>query len=702
MQLTDFFITWGGLLPSTLCALLVIFVPGLLFSKALNIPNIYLLLIAPAFTVAALIIVGLAYDFLNINWNIYTVCAAIFTLTIALWSTRVIFTKIFQKPVTSSRNLKNISIETNPRKLDPFTAHFDWPLTIIFILTFALYVSIYITATGSTEAFSQTWDNAYHLNITQTILETQNASTLNMNIYDVNAPQYYPGAWHTLLSLVSISAPLHVATTGLTIAISFVYWPLAIYSLSRKIIDSRIAQLLSIPLSCIFPQFPFGFFYWGTLYPNLLAISFLPAAFYFLIEFLFASTTRQRISSLGFLALVGIAITFSQPNTSILFILIALVMSWVKLFFRFFGFLKTALKTLTYSSLIAASVSALTTVLGLGISVFILNSVIDLSKTMYAMRTGFMFWPAQGTFLQGIAQIGTLTIGNPYDVNNLYTFSETAPIALLAFSGMLILLLKNFTLGTTLISAFGTISFLALLCFALGNPETRVYWVGLWYSDLPRLVAPMAIFIPVFTAISLQEIHHFLEDKLAYLTDKQRVPSFIKNTNKYATVLTTALIFALTGSLSSVKLQIQREFAITENSPVSKDELNLFKWISENIPKDAVIAGNPWEGAAFVWNISGIHSAYPQLVSRFEDPQREIIANELQNPAHHKEVCSAINDLGITHILDLDDSYIWEDKDLYGMELKYPGFDNLAGTGVGNTIKQIGKAKLIEITMCSP
>ena len=83
----------------------------------------------------------------------------------------------------------------------------------------------------------------------------------------------------SLVTLLS-GASIPVAVNAVTIAIGAVFWPCACLFLVRQVVGARAVGILAAGiLSAAFAAFPYLMMDFGVLYPYLLAVSVLPAAF---------------------------------------------------------------------------------------------------------------------------------------------------------------------------------------------------------------------------------------------------------------------------------------------------------------------------------------------------------------------------------------------------------------------------------------
>jgi hypothetical protein len=135
-------------------------------------------------------------------------------------------------------------------------------------------------------------------------------------------------------------------------------------------------------------------------------------------------------------------------------------------------------------------------------------------------------------------------------------------------------------------------------------------------------------------------------------------------------------------------------YRLAEDSPlISSDEMALIKRLPAEVPKDALMVGNPWNGSSLAYAFADrklvqlhILSAVPQGAARL-----------LSGPAPTKDdpaVCPAVESFKIEYILDFGH------REVHGRDSGYKGLDALIAAGMTTLEDSQGDAKLYKLNLC--
>ncbi|MDY2940770.1 MAG: DUF6541 family protein [Varibaculum sp.] len=674
MSYLDWSTNWALFPFAMLAAGALLWIPGLLIGVAAGVPRRLLAAWAPAGTVVAVTGAGMVAPNLEQSWGVLPV--------LELTAVMVVFglaVRGLHRVPTILGHKTSVS-ETLPATCEQ-TRWWTVPaIHAALLITAVIGIGVLIGSPGS---FPQNWDNAFHLNAIQAIVDTGNASTLNMDVYDPDAAQYYPGAWHDLVSLLVLGTgiPATVGGNALALLLGYLVWPLGVRLLAETLVGQRRITMLAIPLSVIFPQFPFLFLNYGTLYPNLLAVVLLPLALVVTLQVL-RRQARPLFTTLVSLAFIAAAMGLAQPNAVFIYLVALFVLTWSFTAYWVWMRLRDR-RGIAIGGV--AGISALWIILGLG-----MDRISNHINMIHSMRSGEAFYPPQGSILRGIAELLIMCAGEPGTRGGIFEAQYTVGLGVLTFAGMLIAALS---LHKKLVFVlYGTFAVLFLTCFA-ATDQLRVYLVGIWYCDLPRLTVPLISLTPIFAALAVSLIW----DTILQVAKNRAARGGL------GCVL--AIMLAIIGGLAAQgeARQYLTAYRISpannqEAQVVDADEYQLFLWMHENLPADAVVAANPWEGGTFAWGVGGTRTIFPKITAQVE-PQFQYLAKHLRDALNDPKTCSLIKQYGITYTLDLENNYLWGGSG-WDQELNYPGLDGTAESGIGPVVKQYGNAKLVKITAC--
>jgi hypothetical protein len=146
--------------------------------------------------------------------------------------------------------------------------------------------------------------------------------------------------------------------------------------------------------------------------------------------------------------------------------------------------------------------------------------------------------------------------------------------------------------------------------------------------------------------------------------------------------------------IDRANLFYQRE---SPTSILSSDEYELLERVRDEVPADAVIAGNPWNGASLVYAFTGLEVLAHHLIE-VKTEEETVIAEGLRDASASAAVCDAIREEGVTHVLDFGTQYLSDNSNAHN----FPGLLGLENSDAVELIDQEGAAKLYEVTACQP
>ena len=249
--------------PATIVALFLAVVPGSVVAFALRLRGItfWAVSIAASFLIIALssVIAG----FTGLKWHVWIVLVIALIIGAVLFALRPFLTRM---PQSSASWLRETSLALVPVAVS----------AIIILLLLR-------TAIVTPDAFSQSFDNVFHLNAVARILETGNSSPVGLNLTAINSStsSFYPTLWHAVVALVCqlTSASITLATNALTFVVAAIVWPVAMLFFSAPFTRGTLMHQIAVAaMVTVFPAFPLHLLSWGVLYPNFLSTALLPIA----------------------------------------------------------------------------------------------------------------------------------------------------------------------------------------------------------------------------------------------------------------------------------------------------------------------------------------------------------------------------------------------------------------------------------------
>ncbi|MEV8181625.1 DUF6541 family protein [Specibacter sp. NPDC078692] len=664
---------WWQTLPSIFVALALLLLPGLLLCWALGLRRFSLVAMAPVASTGLVGAAGIVGGLLNLHWNIWILAVFTGTASALVWVIRSqLPTNLVSTPLSQPQRLQEILVYV-PALLVPLSLIGRW----------------FIRDVGTPDSFIQAYDNAFHLNAIQYIIQTGNASSLTLGqmINPDSAWAIYPAAWHSIAALIAqlCQVNVFVAENVLTLVVSSVLWPFACIALVRSILGSRTVVLVGAGiLSATFWVFPFQAIQRGPLLPNLLSYCLLPLVLIALagVFRLLHSKMMSHYASVMMLTIGSTALFTSQPNgfaALMVFSVPMLIGVGARHLRRFYE----------EKHRFAVPFQCLALAVPVVMSYCVVWSLLVLSYDQ---------WQPGGSAWEALANVATGRLTN----NSL-----NWPASVLALVGIIFIVIRR--KGYWMAGAFALSAGLYVVAAAAPSGPLRNILVGIWYEDTPRLAALIPIFMVVLASAGIAGIADILTQRVAMaLEGLRRFPSFDFDRLETTTVQTVAgslvigalILTAVHPSRVSLPISLTPPIssALRANAEpwVSTDELVLMERLSETVPADAVIAVNPFNGGSFAFAVSG--RKVTQYGLQASGPGRHIadMATNLAYALPGSASCEQATALNVQYILDFGPSYLG----FYEGSLLYPGFVNVGGSPRVVLVDRQGTAKLYELISC--
>lgn len=655
---------WLAAVPTILISLALLIVPGLAVGLALRLRIFDAVAIAPLITVTMISISAVAAPMLGIPWSVLP----LIVLTVLVAAACFLLMR-FRRP--SGRRTAVNRGGSLRQQLPWFGA-----AAVAFLLIGWQVVHVI----GAPENFSQTFDNVFHLNAVRYVLDTGSASSLTLtSMTTADQPAYfYPAAWHGLIALiVQLSgAPITAATTAGAIAVSAAVWPLSVLFAARRLAQLAPATILgSGVLIGSFSAFPILLLDFGVLYPNVLSFAMVPAA------------------------LMVVAIILRQAPFPGIGMLQALVLA-----------------VLTLPGVAIAHPNGIMTLLVLGVPVVISAYI----RGMAALRSTGARWPA--FTLATAAAVASaaifLTLWKVIRPPEAAAFWDRVEMPAQAFGeailnaplGRPMALVISFLVLLGIIQCFRTprllwvagAYFLSIWLFviAAGYPisDSRMFATGVWYNDSYRLAAILPLIGAPLAILGLQLLLAPVDLALrSWLSARKGIPAPLQAAAPIALGLVAVLVlFPLTqrASMETAVESGRANYLVTPDSAlVSTDELELLNQLDQLTPEDAVIAVNPWTGAALAYAFSGRDTTYKHTLSN-TSPEGSVVDESLKDADSMPEVCDAVADTKVSYVLDFGT------REVHGGDHRYPGIEDLEGDSDFEKVANVGEASLYRFIGC--
>ncbi len=532
------------------------------------------------------------------------------------------------------------------------------------------------TALISPQNFSQRFDIVFHLNAVRRAIDGDGSSlTMGTLMGEGGILSLYPSAWHDLAALVSLTTGIDhgiytipVAVSATNIVVAAIVWPLGCLALVRAIAGAArpYALVLGGVLSAAFGAFPLRLLDWGVILPHFFGVALLPGV----LALVIAATrvvARSSIDAPRAGILIGVcAVGLGLSHTSTITALAALALPVVA----------TALLRGPRSGA-AAGRRIPVWRLGLLAGYIFLVAVIWYVGRPY---NGFAGWDTPRSLP---VALGLLFANAP--------FGGMVPIVatLLVGVGVIACLVRTDRLWLLWMYAIAAVLYVVVA----GSPRGpwRSVLTGPWYEDTFR-VGAFLIVLAVPTAALGADI---VMRRIA-LAWRRRTRSRRTRSRAFLAAAFVVLLIPATQVTVAHDTEVTRKsYVLADDSElISPNEIALLERLGDEVPPDAIIADNPWDGSALAWALADRRVLVPHLLYR-PSPTQSVIARHLREAVDRADVCDAVRRNGVEYVLDFG-RYAIENPGAH----EYPGLEDLAASGAVTEIDREGDAVLYRITAC--
>ncbi|MDR1449252.1 MAG: hypothetical protein LBI84_03450, partial [Propionibacteriaceae bacterium] len=333
---------WLVLAPSALAAVLWLFAPGLLAVLAARQRGFAALALAPAASAGIIAVAAIGASWLGVPWGPWPVAvlAVLTALAVAGLNGGLRLAAGRHRGPTAPKPLSRPRLSGWPKAARAAWIRSERPYFWLGAAGAAALLTRHLrNILDRPDAFSQTYDNIFHMNAVRWILDTQDGSSLTLTAMTSGnqPPEFYPAAWHDFVSLVALTTgdPLLAHACNAVIwAVMALAWPLGglflVQTLLRRLTPAGV--LGAAVLTASFGAFPTLLVGFGVLYPNFLGFALLPAVLALTCQSLGLSAGRRPPTPLG-LVLLAVALTglaLAHPNAALSYaaILVPLGLRW--------------------------------------------------------------------------------------------------------------------------------------------------------------------------------------------------------------------------------------------------------------------------------------------------------------------------------------------------------------------------------------
>lgn len=640
--------TWLEALPVVVTGLLLVMVPGVVALRLLGVRGLAAWAVAPLLSVGTVTLTGVAASAAGVRWGLGPLVAG----CLLLWLAAGVLGRLL-RPVG----------EPPPASLGP---------ALVGLAVAAVgFCLVFLPITDRPDRFPQQPDTIFHLGAAQWMLDHGDISTLHATgFWAIGGGGFYPAAFHGLVVTVSqlSGAPVVVSSSVLAVLTAALVWPLGCLLLARLVLGPGLAVALATAVTSVaFSAFPWWLMGYGVLWPNVLGYALLPAALAILVAVVRPAPGEVLGRGRGVLALAASlpGLGLAHPNAFIGLLIL--------------GYLIVAERvvTLAWSQRRERPGAA-----GRTVGAFLAGTVVAVAVVAFftdrATSMRLSNPPGPERSLRG-AVIEALLYA-PREAERLWVLG----VAVLV--GAVVLLVRGRG-QRWVVAGLVVTSGLYVAVVGVDSPRTRLLtWP--WYNNPPRLAALMVVPAVLAAAAALVA--------LTGLLTRVSPPAWRRG---WALAVVAPAVFVLvTGGYAGEHRGIlDRYFHSTPRRTFASDsDLAALRRLAPLIPHDAVVAANPWNGATYLYLVSGRRLLLPTEKS-LSLGDRTLLASRLDDAGRSPAVCAAARRQHVRYAITGGSPFSVNPKTLE----RYAGIDDVGSSSAFRQVGEAGPYRLYELTRCA-
>lgn len=682
-------VMWGLFFISVLVALLLLYVPGYFFMRALRIAPLMGLVFSPIVTLVVYSLLSVVYSKAGVHcsWTMLLIPSLIVSVMLFAASRLVRAKAPRINVISTGKGLAGLSPKAT-----------DWATLGLYVgIGMLVTVFVFVLSLDGPGSFVQEFDNVHHLGAIRGFVESGDWSSLGVSLYatDVDAgmapldiSEFYPAAWHCVAALLvsALDVPVVLAANVANFVFVAFVFPSGVFLLMRYLfVQIPLAVFFGAFCALAFSAFPWGFLTFGPLYSNLSAFAVLPAiTLCFVALFSDEGNARSRIA-LGTLFFVGlISLVFTQPNavfTMGVFLIPFCVVQVARL-----------------SDCIRLPEDK-RRIVRIGSCVLFLVLVVLLWTALF--NAPFMQkvvthdWPAAFDKSQAVINTALFAFNAP---------ASQIALSVLVALGMAYTLYRREHLWITCSFAIMGVMYVVDASF---DGFIRFFLTGFWYTDSYRVAASAALFAIPLACLGLYVASAALRAVLARIAGK--MGSACSQRLLAPCVVAALFLIAVFYPNYSVpgRYEVRTAFGTvaekltvmnkTEGARVyNEQEREFVHEVQRVIPVGSVVINEPNDGTAFAYGVDGLNVYYRYLRTYGGDNESEeskVIRKQLSEIASNESVRSAVDAVGAEYLLLLDQGdaqkrepypFTYDQEDWQGVDSvddATPGFEIVLSDG---------------------
>lgn len=687
---------WFTFALAVIASAVVLYVPGYFAARALRVSRFSAAVVAPAFSLLFLVLLGIILQKAAISCPAIALFAAATAIGVVAYIVSTIAGKATGAVACTelAEGASSTHDSESARRLAKTAALY---IGVALIMT----VAVFLLSIDGPNSFSRNDDTTVHLAVVRGFLDTGTYSTLASGSFidQGSAGSFYPSAWHVATAIVASLFDNNVAlgTNAMIVAVLVLVLPLGMCALiSRVFGTNRRFVLAGSVVALAFTGFPWGFVVFGQLLPNMLAFSLIPLALVSLMGAVDAARCSERVRLIVAVVLALIAIAFSQPNGAFTFGIWAVLYGISRVFYR--------------PGETAARINGKSVALALG---------------TFAAACAAWAYAYTAPFMQGVVQnTWPATLSTPESIVSGLMFMFTVRQGVQPFLSILVLFGIIYTCRNRRYLWMTVAYFAALIMYIVSVSTDGVFkhvLTGFWYTDYNRTGAMAAFYAIPLAAIGFACTLSWLQKMIERATARKAIGTVASSTPAGGTANGSHAVSSADAQADEARLvacseeQATRDkassgassdkdvrrtaligatcvllgvFLVCEFAPVHvkfsekrdiymgvaqiKQELSdRYSWdrsltgeedafideVMATIPDGALVINTPHDGSCWSYGVEGINTFYRRCSNTGGNPNAEaagILRTELCNVASSEEVQQTLEDLDAHYLMMLD------------------------------------------------
>ncbi|MBE6473364.1 MAG: hypothetical protein E7Z99_07335 [Coriobacteriaceae bacterium] len=629
---------WPQFYAAVLAGIVLIYLPGVLFSRALGASVVTSVRIAPLLSLPAYCILAALVSKMGV-WCSWAVLFAPIVLLSAVAA-------IVREALVCREKGQRVSrwdIGSEGGGKMPLRRGIIAVLYVAFGVLATAFV--FLIPMGDPGLAPQSYDNCYHLNLPVAFVSSGNWSMFPADLYaDTRfetippvAVGFYPAELHTICAMLisSLGVQSQVAQAALLAITTSVIFPLGIHAfLDAAFPEEPWVSVFGIVSALVLIAAPWQLIIGWPLPPNVLSYALVPSAGACFITFFASQFARQRLI-VAFVFVVGLAaLALAQPNG--VFALAGILAPFL-VYQAGKGFASEKLQR-SFSGRPVLRVVCACACAAIVVAIWTLCFVLPPLQSV----VWYVHEPSFGVG-EGVWRVLTLRY--------MSSMPHLVP-AFFVLVGVVYTIIERRHLWLTFSYLFAQLAFIASSALP-ADSFFRYYLSGFWYTDAFRLAGYAALTAIPLIALGLFAAHRALRGVACMVR-----PLSAESAVGFGAALLLVSAFGLT-TYPVIFDDLRDGCKSFYNDPklYTDDERAFVEKAKQLIEPGSLVLNDPFDGSALAYSLDGLNVYNRDLIGYMgenELQQSALLRTSLKDIEGNGQVQEAVADLGLSYVLVLD------------------------------------------------